>query len=189
MASQPLPEPAVNVHHPNELDRLLLQMRKKSIKKIVHKCEKLPNVELKNVLEELENFARTIRQLEKEPQNSIPDIIIWALKGSERVAYYRIPAHEVMYSKNNERKGDLCSRLQTITLKWPGKESLDKSKRDIIPCQVRLKLWFGLEKDERDWIQTHTDEKKHGAISIYAETVIQLFFNSNLIQTKFFIEI
>ena len=41
-----------------------------------------------------------------------------------------------------------------------------------IPGQVRLKLWFGLEKEETDWLQPHFNEEKHGALLIYAETVI-----------------
>lgn len=44
-------------------------------------------------------------------------------------------------------------------------------KKDIIPAQVRVKLWLGLEKDEKDWLLTHIDEGVNGAISIYAETV------------------
>lgn len=40
-----------------------------------------------------------------------------------------------------------------------------------IPGQVRLKLWFGHEKEETDWLQPHLNEEKHGALLIYAETV------------------
>ena len=52
-----------------------------------------------------------------KPQNSIPDVIIWMLCGNERTAYYRIPAHEIIYSARPECKGQLCGVLQTITLK------------------------------------------------------------------------
>lgn len=52
-----------------------------------------------------------------KPQNSIPDVIIWMLCGNERTAYFRIPASEIMYSSKPECKGELCSKLQTITLK------------------------------------------------------------------------
>lgn len=56
-------------------------------------------------------------------------------------------------------------------LQWPGKEAEDRVKKDIIPAQVRVKLWMGLEKDEKDWLLTHIDESVNGAISVYAETV------------------
>lgn len=55
--------------------------------------------------------------------------------------------------------------------KWPGKEAEDRVKKDIIPAQIRVKLWLGLERDEKDWLLTHIDESLNGAVSIYAETV------------------
>lgn len=39
------------------------------------------------------------------------------LCGNERTAYFRIPAHEIMYSPKEECRGELCGVLQTITLK------------------------------------------------------------------------
>jgi hypothetical protein len=39
------------------------------------------------------------------------------LCGNERTAYFRIPAHEIMYSSKPECKGELCGAIQTITLK------------------------------------------------------------------------
>ncbi len=44
-----------------------------------------------------------------------------------------------------------------------------------MPAQIRVKLWFGFEKDEKDWIQIHGNEETEGAVSTYAETVIILF--------------
>lgn len=58
-----------------------------------------------------------------------------------------------------------------ILFQWPGKEAEDRSKKDIIPAQIRVKLWLGLEIDEKDWIQTHIDDEINGAICTYAETV------------------
>lgn len=62
----PLPEPIVGKHHPNELDRHLLLMRKKYMKQISHKCEKLPSMEFKAVLKEFETFSSMLNQLEQE---------------------------------------------------------------------------------------------------------------------------
>ena len=47
----------------------------------------------------------------------MPDIVIWMISGSKRIAYHRLPAHEVMYSQNPLAKGKDCSRPQNITLK------------------------------------------------------------------------
>lgn len=112
----------------------------KYLKQIVSKCDKLPNMEFKSVLEELQEMYDILDQIQKEvvvffhfytlyalnsmillfdfkPQNSIPDVIIWMLCGNERTAYFRIPASEIMYSSKPECRGELCSKLQTITLK------------------------------------------------------------------------
>lgn len=50
-----------------------------------------------------------------QPQNSLPDIVIWMLQGDRRVAYHRIPAHTVLFSK--QHCGKHCGQLQTIFLK------------------------------------------------------------------------
>lgn len=58
-----------------------------------------------------------------------------------------------------------------IIIKKPGIAEKDKIQDEIIPAQVRVKLWLGLEKEEKDWVLMHSNEDKNGAISIYAETV------------------
>ena len=65
-ASAPLPQPIPNIHQPNELDRNIYMMREKVLKSIVKKCEKIPNMEFKYVIEELENLSRSLSHLELE---------------------------------------------------------------------------------------------------------------------------
>lgn len=56
-----------------------------------------------------------------QPQNSLPDVVIWMLQGDKRVAYARVPAHEVLFSKNIPACcGKNCGKLQTIFLKVRG---------------------------------------------------------------------
>lgn len=53
-----------------------------------------------------------------QPQNSMPDVIIWMLRGEKRVAYSRIPAHQVLYSTYSEQAcGRHCGKTQTVFLK------------------------------------------------------------------------
>ncbi len=52
-----------------------------------------------------------------QPQNSMPDVIIWMISGENRLAYYRCPAHLVLWSPNPEYRGRLCGHLETIDLK------------------------------------------------------------------------
>ena len=53
-----------------------------------------------------------------QPQNCVPDVIIWMLAGNKRVAVKRIPSHLLMYSKTAKAKarGKLCGKVQTIFL-------------------------------------------------------------------------
>lgn len=53
-----------------------------------------------------------------QPQNSLPDIVIWMLQGDKRVAYQRVPVHEVLFSRRGASYcGKNCGKLQTIFLK------------------------------------------------------------------------
>lgn len=53
-----------------------------------------------------------------QPQNSLPDIVIWMLQGDKRVAYQRVPVHEVLFSRRGANYcGKNCGKLQTIFLK------------------------------------------------------------------------
>ncbi len=62
----PLPEPVIGKHHANDLDKLFKKTRIKYLKQIVHKCEKLPNMEVKAVLNEFQEFYEVLINLEKE---------------------------------------------------------------------------------------------------------------------------
>lgn len=50
-----------------------------------------------------------------QPQNSMPDVIIWMLRGEKRVAYARVPANQILYSEFSEQAcGKHCGKTQTI---------------------------------------------------------------------------
>lgn len=52
-----------------------------------------------------------------QPQNSIPDLIIWMLVDGRREAYVRIPSHEIMYSPGEDCIGKQCGKTSTYLLK------------------------------------------------------------------------
>ena len=47
----------------------------------------------------------------------MPDVIIWMISGEKRIAYFRIPANEILYSDNPNYCGRYCGKLQSIELK------------------------------------------------------------------------
>ena len=94
-------------------------------------------------------------------------MIIWLLSNGKRYAYYRLPANEVFYSTHVDRRGRLCGKVQSITLRWPGKDTdIRKDRRNYIPAEIRVKIWLGLAIYEQDW----PSQQKGADLSIYAET-------------------
>lgn len=94
-------------------------------------------------------------------------MIIWLLCNGKRYAYYRIPSNEVFYSMHSDRRGRLCGKVQTVTLKWPGKENdISKDKKFFLPGEIRVKIWLGLAAHEQDWLS----QQKGADLAIYAET-------------------
>ncbi|XP_016421550.1 dysferlin isoform X3 [Sinocyclocheilus rhinocerous] len=144
------------------LDKALRNLRKINMQQIVQAALALkhgPETELSAVLEQAEDWTQRLRHLSEEPQNSLPDIIIWMLQGDRRVAYHRIPAHQVLFSHGY--CGKHCGQLQTVFMKYP-QEDGGFSK---IPAQLRVKVWFGLTADVKSFNQF-----AEGKLSVFAET-------------------
>ncbi|XP_061564455.1 myoferlin-like isoform X3 [Cololabis saira] len=118
-------------------------------------------VEISDTLSDIETWVDRLKQLAEEPQNSMPDVIIWMLRGENRVAYSRIPAHQILYSKFSEQAcGQHCGKTQTIFLKYP----MDKSKGLKVPVQIRVNMWLGLSALEKKF-----NSYSEGTFSVFAE--------------------
>uniref|UniRef100_A0A673BC18 Dysferlin, limb girdle muscular dystrophy 2B (autosomal recessive) n=1 Tax=Sphaeramia orbicularis TaxID=375764 RepID=A0A673BC18_9TELE len=144
------------------LDRSLRHIRSLHLEQIVQAALALKHgqaTELSTVMEQAEDWANRLRTMAEEPQNSLPDIVIWMLQGDRRVAYQRIPAHSVLFSQ--QHCGKHCGRLQTIFLKYP-QGSGGEAK---LPGQIRVKVWFGLAADVK-----HFNQFAEGKLSVFAET-------------------
>ncbi|XP_047438026.1 dysferlin isoform X1 [Mugil cephalus] len=144
------------------LDRSLRHIRTLQLQHIVGAALALkhgPETELSTVLEQAEDWANRLRTMAEEPQNSLPDIVIWMLQGDRRVAYHRIPAHTVIFSQ--QHCGKHCGQLQTVFLKYP-QSSGGEAK---LPGQLRVKVWFGLAADVK-----HFNQYAEGKLSVFAET-------------------
>ncbi|TRY93345.1 hypothetical protein DNTS_007726 [Danionella cerebrum] len=144
------------------LDKAMRNLRKINMQQIVQAALALKHgseTELSSVLEQAEDWIQRLRNLAEEPQNSLPDIIIWMLQGDRRVAYHRIPAHQVLFSHGY--CGKHCGQLQTVFMKCP-REDGGCSK---IPAQLRVMVWFGLTVDVKSFNQF-----AEGKLSVFSET-------------------
>ncbi|XP_022619550.1 myoferlin isoform X1 [Seriola dumerili] len=117
--------------------------------------------DVKSTIVDIEDWLDRIKQLAEEPQNSMPDVIIWMLRREKRVAYARVPANQILYSNFSEQAcGKHCGRTQTIFMQYP----MDKNKGVKIPVQLRVNMWFGLSAYEKKF-----NSFSEGNFSVYAE--------------------
>ncbi|XP_037611175.1 myoferlin-like isoform X7 [Sebastes umbrosus] len=125
------------------------------------RCMREEAREVRDTLPDLESWADKLQQLAEEPQNSMPDVIIWMLRGEKRVAYCRIPAYQVLFSTYSEQAcGQNCGKTQTVFLQYP----MDKNKGLKVPVQIRVNMWLGLSAHEKKF-----NSFSEGTFSVFAE--------------------
>ncbi|PAA77701.1 hypothetical protein BOX15_Mlig001839g4 [Macrostomum lignano] len=170
MCNKDLPEWEPGQSPANELDLNLQSLRENELKNIRRAASKLREecTSVEEAVNELDSFRNQIRAIAIEPQNSFPDVVIWMLCADKRIAYYRIPAYEVLFSKNEDFCGKFCGKVQNVQfkqfLKSPTVKSDDPKLQ--IPALVRLMVWLGHEKDENEWHKM----QREGNLSVLAET-------------------
>ncbi|KAJ3607327.1 hypothetical protein NHX12_024379 [Muraenolepis orangiensis] len=117
--------------------------------------------EIEDTVADIEGWVEKLTQLAEEPQNSMPDVIIWMLRGEKRVAYSRVPAHQVLFSTYSEQAcGQYCGQTQTIFMQYP----MDKNKGLKVPVQIRANMWLGLSSVEKKF-----NSFSEGTFSVFAE--------------------
>ncbi|XP_047127416.1 myoferlin isoform X1 [Hydra vulgaris] len=165
----PLPVFDSTLNGVNELDLKILEIRQEELKGLANEAITLREqaTDINEAMDTIDGYHRKLRDLCEEPQNSMPDVIIWMLSGTKRIAYHRIPAYEILYSKNPLAKGSKCASLQNIVLKYPGKKQFDLDNHHEVPGCLSMILWLGLETDQAAWTDT---EQSEGEYSVYAET-------------------
>jgi len=47
----------------------------------------------------------------------MPDVIIWMISGEKRVAYYRMPAHQLLFSETEVACGKYCGKTIELQMK------------------------------------------------------------------------
>ncbi|KAM8859826.1 myoferlin isoform 3-T3 [Spinachia spinachia] len=118
-------------------------------------------IDVKATVEDIEDWLDRIKHLAEEPQNSMPDVIIWMLRGEKRVAFARVPANQILFSNFSEQAcGKNCGRTQTIFMQYP----MDKNKGVKVPVQLRVNMWLCLSAHEKNF-----NNFSDGNFSVYAE--------------------
>ncbi|KAL8179277.1 UNVERIFIED_CONTAM: hypothetical protein K2H54_062405, partial [Gekko kuhli] len=129
---------------PNNLDRCRMKSLPQNIilyaKRGLRIRRRLTRTNVKEKVNEAKTILSKLRFLAKEPQCSIPDILIWMFSNNKRVAYARIPAQNVLYSVVEEEKGKDCAKIQTVFLKVPGSRTSD------IFAKLEIYMWLGVIK-------------------------------------------
>ncbi|KAJ7336518.1 hypothetical protein OS493_011728 [Desmophyllum pertusum] len=149
----------------NKLDAKRRRERRHELRSIVQEAtelkEKATNVE--EALSDVNGFLHRLQDLAEEPQNSLPDVIIWMISGSTRIAYHRIPAYHVMFSPKEEA----CVS---------GKKALDIADHPELPAIVRVELWFGLEQYQSNWTAREQSEGEFGVLAETYENEVKIGF-------------
>ncbi|KAM5139826.1 myoferlin isoform 1-T1 [Callospermophilus lateralis] len=156
----PLTEGKANV---TILDTQIRKLRYRFLSQIQEAAVRMRSeaTDVKSTLLEIEDWLDKLMQLTEEPQNSMPDIIIWMIRGEKRLAYARIPAHQVLYSTSGENaSGKYCGKTQTILLKYPQ----EKTNGPKVPVELRVNIWLGLSAVEKKF-----NSFAEGTFTVFAE--------------------
>uniref|UniRef100_A0A8C4SZ29 Fer-1 like family member 6 n=1 Tax=Erpetoichthys calabaricus TaxID=27687 RepID=A0A8C4SZ29_ERPCA len=85
----------------------------------------------------------------RQPQHTIPDVFVWMVSNNKRLAYARIPAKHILYSRLDEQMGKDCGKIKTLFLKLPGRRVTGWN----IQGKVDVYLWLGHTKDVSSMLQ------------------------------------
>ncbi|NWH93478.1 FR1L4 protein, partial [Aegithalos caudatus] len=130
--------------HPNNLDRCRTKYLMRNVilyaKQALRVRRRLTRDNVKEKAKETRRILTKIRFMAKEPQCTLPDVLIWMLSNKSRVAYARIPAQNILYSVVEEEKGKDCAKIQTVFLKVPGLHTGE------IFAKLEIYMWLGVTK-------------------------------------------
>ncbi|NWU28853.1 FR1L4 protein, partial [Dyaphorophyia castanea] len=130
--------------HPNNLDRCRTKYLMRNIilcaKQGLRVRRRLTRDNVKEKVKETRRILAKIRFVAKEPQCTLPDVLIWMLSNNRRVAYARIPAQNILYSVVEEEKGKDCAKIQTVFMKVPGLHTGE------IFAKLEIYMWLGVTK-------------------------------------------
>lgn len=81
-----------------------------------------------------------------QPQHNLPDVFIWMIAGSKRVAYTRLPSARVIYAEDNLARGQECGQRMNLFLQNPNDSVEIGEIQDYNACKIDVFLWLGNAK-------------------------------------------
>ncbi|XP_058488607.1 fer-1-like protein 4 [Solea solea] len=148
---------------PNHLDRCRKEFIKKNLvllaRQAVRARRRLTRKNTNQRLMDSRKLLKKLRFLTREPQNTIPDVFLWLLNKSKRLAYVRIPAHSIFFSLVEEKRGKDCGRVTTYYMKSPG------SSASEIFAKLEVYMWLGSAKYSKEATNSLPEE----FLPVYAE--------------------
>ncbi|NXA09111.1 FR1L4 protein, partial [Sapayoa aenigma] len=156
--------------HPNNLDRCRMKYLMRNIilcaKQGLRVRRRLTRDNVKEKVKETRRVLAKLRSMAKEPQCTLPDVLIWMLSSNRRVAYARIPAQNILFSVVEEEKGKDCAKIQTVFMKVPGLHTGE------IFAKLEIYMWLGVTKYAKNCLAELPEEFKY--LSESGEEIVQL---------------
>ncbi|XP_047430130.1 otoferlin isoform X3 [Mugil cephalus] len=138
-----------------KLDRERLKSCMREMDSMAQQAKQIRTQVKKNTVRDklklVQNFLLKLRFLADEPQHSIPDVFIWMMSNSKRIAYARIPSKDILYSIVDEETGKDCGKVKAVFLKLPGKKGFGPAGWTV-QAKLELYLWLGLNKQRKDFL-------------------------------------
>lgn len=159
--SEAMPEVDPVRHVQTSLDRHLRDRRRQELDLLKETMLMVETSDPNQAIEDLESALRNLENLVQEPQRSMPDVFLWLMSGTRRLAYVRIPAHEVLFAHHPSSQGARAGTFHTYTLIDPD----DETKWEVGGV-LQASVWLGREEDVRTWWDSHPDLQ----LTVYAET-------------------
>ncbi|NXJ51751.1 FR1L4 protein, partial [Spizaetus tyrannus] len=145
--------------HPNNLDRCRMKYLMRNIilyaKQGLRVRQRLTRGNIKEKVKETRRVLAKLRFMAKEPQCTLPDVLIWMLSNNRRVAYARVPAQDILYSVVEEEKGKDCAKIQTVFMKVPGLHTGE------IFAKLEIYMWLGVTKYAKNCLAELPEEFKY----------------------------
>ncbi|XP_052647728.1 fer-1-like protein 4 isoform X6 [Harpia harpyja] len=145
--------------HPNNLDRCRMKYLMRNIilyaKQGLRVRWRLTRANIKEKVKETRRVLAKLRFMAKEPQCTLPDVLIWMLSNNRRVAYARVPAQDILYSVVEEEKGKDCAKIQTVFMKVPGLHTGE------IFAKLEIYMWLGVTKYAKNCLAELSEEFKY----------------------------